>query len=99
MMNPLLLDQLILICGQEHVYFDNDTLRNNAHDETEDLSFLPEVVVQPATADEVSRIASFCNENAIPLTTRGGGTGLSGGALPINGGVCLNMKRFNRIIS
>jgi glycolate oxidase len=99
MMNPSLLDSLILICGQEHVYCDIDTLRNNAHDETEDLSFLPEVVVQPATADEVSRIASFCNENAIPLTTRGGGTGLSGGALAVKGGVCLNMKRFNRIIS
>ncbi len=60
--------------------------------------FLPEVVVKPSTAKEVSAVLKLCNEHKIPVTPRGAGTGLSGGALPHLGGVLLSTERMNNII-
>lgn len=68
------------------------------HDHTEDLLFIPEVVLKPQTTEEVSEIMRFCYENNIPVTPSGARTGLSGGALPIHKGVVLSMERFNKII-
>ncbi len=73
-------------------------LEKYGQDETEDYLFEPEVVVKPQTVEQVSEIAKLCNDLCIPLTTRGAGTGLSGGALPINGGVLLSTEYFNKII-
>lgn len=78
---------------------DAEVLTQNASDATEDLVFLPQVVVFPESTEEVSKIATLCNKFLIPLTVRGAGTGLSGGALPVEGGVILNMMRMNRILS
>jgi len=86
------------IIGNDFVFFDEEKLIEFGSDETEDLNFPPEVVLQPKTNLEVSAILKYCNENLIPVTPRGAGTGLSGGALPVHGGVCLSMKRFNQII-
>jgi glycolate oxidase len=77
----------------------NEALRADyGHDHTEDLLFVPEVVLKPETTEEVSKIMHFCFENNIPVTPSGARTGLSGGALPIHGGVVLSMERFNKII-
>lgn len=84
--------------GLKGVYTDADTLNRCAGDETEDLHYLPEVVLQPETVESVSAIMKYCNEHMIPVTPRGAGTGLSGGALPVLGGVVLDMKSFNKII-
>jgi glycolate oxidase len=62
------------------------------------LSFPPEVVVKPANAEEISKIFRLANEHLIPVTPRGGGTGLSGGALAVHGGICLSMVRMNKIL-
>ncbi len=86
------------IIGDEHVFVDQETLHTHASDETEDLKFLPDCVLKPGTTLEISKILQYCNTNKIPVTTRGGGTGLSGAALPIHGGVVLAMSRFNKII-
>lgn len=86
------------ICGPNYVLTDNEAVEKYGADETEDLHFAPEVIIKPGTAEEVSRILKYCNEHLIPVTPRGGGTGLSGGALPIYGGVVLSMERFNQII-
>ena len=86
------------ICGQEYVHTDMEKLEYTASDETEDLKFLPEVVVAPDNTSEISKILSYCNDKNIPVTPRGAGTGLSGGALPIYGGVSVDMKRMNRIV-
>ena len=83
----------------ERVLLDEDNLKRCASDETEDFSFPPEVVLQPISAEEISKVMAYCNEHKIAVTPRGGGTGLSGGALPIYGGVCLDMRRMNNIIS
>ncbi len=96
---PDLIRQLEQIVGQGYVSSDSDSLLLHSRDETEDLSFLPEVVVRPSETGEVSRILALANNADIPVTPRGGGTGLSGGALPVHGGICLSMDRFNRILS
>lgn len=68
------------------------------HDETEDLHYAPDIVLKPGHPNEISRILQHCNQQKIPVTTRGAGTGLSGGALPVHGGVVLSTERLNRII-
>lgn len=80
------------------VLIDEEQLLTGASDHTEDLQHLPEVVLQPATTGEVSRIMKHCHEQRIPVTPRGAGTGLSGGSLPLFGGVSLDMRRFNKIL-
>ncbi|PZF72231.1 FAD-binding oxidoreductase [Taibaiella soli] len=81
------------------VLTDEENLKRCASDETEDLTYLPEIVLQPETVPAVSQIMRYCNEHNIPVTPRGAGTGLSGGALAIMGGVVLDMKRFNKIVN
>ena len=70
-----------------------------SRDETEDLSYHPEVVLKPKTTKEVSTILHYCNNKSIPVTPAGARTGLSGGALPVYGGILLSMELFNKIIS
>ncbi len=95
---PEILEELAAVVGSEYVLYDNETLHLHSEDETEDLNFPPEVVVKPATAEEISAIFKIANEHKVPVTPRGGGTGLSGGALAVHGGICLSMARFNKII-
>ena len=85
--------------GEQYVHTDEEQLERCASDQTEDLRYMPEVVLQPGTTEEVSAIMRYCNEQNIPVTPRGAGTGLSGGALPVHGGISLDMKRFNKILS
>lgn len=93
------LDRFRAIVGADHVYVDSETLDHYAHDETENLHFLPEVVIKPRTSQEISEILKICNADLIPVTPRGAGTGLSGGALPHLGGVLLSTERMNSILS
>ncbi|MCC7233238.1 MAG: FAD-binding protein [Bacteroidia bacterium] len=86
------------ICGVPHVLTDQESLSDHSHDYTEDLRFPPEVVLKPGSAKEISSILKYCNEKKIPVTPRGAGTGLSGGALPVFAGVVLSTVRLNRII-
>ncbi|HLF47407.1 MAG TPA: FAD-binding protein, partial [Chitinophagaceae bacterium] len=86
------------IVGEKFVMVDEETLQHYSHDETENLHFLPEIVIKPRTAEEISSIMKICNANRIPVTPRGAGTGLSGGALPFFGGVLLSTERMNSIL-
>ena len=86
------------IAGDDHVLYDAESLDKYAHDETEDLYFLPELVIKPRTAQEISSILKICNKHHIPVTPRGGGTGLSGGALANRGGIVLSTERLNSIL-
>ncbi len=88
----------ISICQKEYVFTDNESLYKYSKDETEDLSLLPQLVLKPNKVDQVASIMNYCNQHKIPVTPRGAGTGLSGGALPLFGGVLLSMERFNQII-
>lgn len=92
------ISQLAKIVGQDYVILDGENLEKYAHDETEDLRYQPEVVVKPGTSEEIAAIMVLANLHHFPVTPMGARTGLSGGALPVCGGVALSMERFNKII-
>ena len=93
------IESLEKIVGKEIVFTDPKLLSNYSSDYTEDISCPPDAVVIPRTTLEVSLVLSFCNENKIPVTPRGAGTGLSGGSIPVRGGVSLSMEKFDRILA
>jgi glycolate oxidase len=86
------------IVGKDNVISEAEKRYVYSHDETEDFSFLPDVVLKPGTPEEISEILKYCNQHKIPVTPRGGGTGLSGGAIPVEKGVVIAMERFNKIL-
>ena len=86
------------IVGTDFVFSDEDKLLEYSSDETEDLSYPPEVVLKPKTTEEISRIIAYCNDKLISITPCGARTGLSGGSLPIKGGIALSTERLNSII-
>ena len=92
------INSLQQIVGKDDVYTDHENLEKYGQDETEDFIFKPEVVVKPKTVSQISEIMKLANSYKIPVTARGSGTGLSGGALPINGGIIISMERFNNIL-
>ncbi|MDB4324446.1 FAD-binding protein [Crocinitomicaceae bacterium] len=96
--------------SEEHIYFfseligDRCSINSNdlikySHDETEDLSILPSVVLKPESTEEVSKIMRYCHSNKICVTPSGARTGLSGGAIPLFGGVALSLEKMAKIIS
>lgn len=87
-----------LLIAKENCLVDKTALKEYGSDHTEDLCFFPEIVLKPTSVKDVAAILKYCNENKICVTTRGAGTGLSGGALPIHGGVLLSMEKFNKIL-
>ena len=93
-----LLPDLKKIVGDDFVFIDDENRNKYAHDETENLHFLPDVVIKPRTAQEISEVMKLCNHHKIPVTPRGAGTGLSGGALPQFGGVLISFERMNAIL-
>jgi len=80
------------------VVIEKSELEPYSHDETENLKFYPEIVVKSASTNDVSQVMKIANDNLIPVTPRGGGTGLSGGAIPVLGGVVLSLERMNHIL-
>ncbi|MFT3681542.1 MAG: FAD-linked oxidase C-terminal domain-containing protein [Ferruginibacter sp.] len=90
--------EFIKIVGGQNVLVDEETLAAYGHDETENLLFLPAVVIKPRTPAEISAVFKICNEHKIPVTPRGAGTGLSGGCLPHLGGVLISTERLNSIL-
>ena len=83
--------------GAEYVRADAASLAAYAADAL-GQAHLPDVVVTPSNANEISAIARLCNERRVPLVVRGAGTGYTGGAVPTCGGVVLSMERMNRIL-
>src|SRR5690606_34311300 len=86
------------ICGEDNVITNEQDMNYYGHDETESLHFLPHAVLKPRTAEEISEVFKICNRDLIPVTPRGAGTGLSGGALPHLGGVLISTERMNSIL-
>ncbi len=97
-MNPEIVLALEKIVGPSYIFTDEETRKTYGHDETEDLSFPPHVVVKPANTEEVAQILRVSNTYKIPTVPIGARTGLSGGALSIYGGIGISMERFNKII-
>ncbi len=95
---PSILAELRELCGADQVLVDDEARARYGEDETEDLSFPPEVILRPGNVGEVAGILALAPRERIPVTPRGGGTGLSGGALPVHGGILLSLERMNRIL-
>ncbi|HUH66321.1 MAG TPA: FAD-linked oxidase C-terminal domain-containing protein [Syntrophales bacterium] len=93
--------KLQAIVGEKNVIFnDVERMQGYSHDEVADPAYahMPEVVVKPRSAEEISQIMKLANQHRIPVTPRGGGTGLSCGAVPVYGGILLSVERMNRIL-
>jgi glycolate oxidase len=86
------------ISGPENVLIDAETLQRYGHDEVVGLHADPEVVVKAGSAQEISAILRLAQRERIPVTPRGAGYGLSGGAVPLCGGIVLTLERMNRIL-
>lgn len=93
------LSALRAVLGEREVFSDPGTREQYGHDETEDLSHPPEVVVRPRDTAQVAAVVRLCAEWRIPVTPIGGRTGLSGGALCVHGGVGLGLDRMDRILA
>jgi len=94
-----LIEALINISGKANVFTDEESVNHYGHDETEKLNYPPDVIVKPSSTEEISKILKYCNENLIAVTPRGAGTGLSGGAIPHNGGVVISTEKLNKILN
>ncbi|MDR0377738.1 MAG: FAD-binding protein [Spirochaetaceae bacterium] len=97
---PELVTQLKNIAGQGSVFTDEEKLETYSHDET-DASIYghnPEVVVLPQTAEQVAQVVKLANKENVPITPRGAGSGLSGGAIPEFGGIVISLEKMNRLL-
>jgi len=96
----LVIEELASIVGEQGVvHGDHDRLATYSRDETgpPHVSF-PDAVVKPATPSQVSEILVVANRERIPVTPRGAGSGLAGGAVPAHGGIVLSSEKMNRVL-
>lgn len=85
------------VVGREHISASLEDRICHSYDGTK-LRALPDAVVRPASVEEVSAVLKIANETGTPVYARGAGSGLTGGAVPVKGGLVLDMGRMNRII-
>ena len=92
--------ELSQIVGGRFVLIDKEKIEPYSHDEVSEQEhvYMPEVVVKPRTAEEIADIVKLANRERIPITPRGAGSGLSGGAVPVFGGIVLSLERMNEIL-
>jgi len=86
------------IVGAENVLSSAAEREKYSRDMTEDLTYLPELVLRPRNTGEVAEVLRHCNHRGIAVTPQGRRTCLSGGALPVYGGVALSLEHLNRIL-
>ena len=97
-MNERLLADLQRICGDSSVLHEPVQVMTYECDALPHLRETPAMVALPRTAGEVQQIVKACNREGVPFVARGHGTGLSGGALPVPGGVVISLARLNRVL-
>ena len=97
MMDPTFIKKLKNIVGSPHIMFELEDRICYSFDATF-IDSLPDVVVRPGTQEEVIKIVKLAYEHKVPVVSRGAATGLSGGTVPVYGGIALELTRLNRII-
>ena len=97
---PEIVEKLKKICGNNNVIYDNvEKLEPYSRDETGNLfAHMPDIVVKPESTEQVSKIMKLANENNIPVTPRGAGSGVAGAAIPLHGGIVLSVEKMNKIL-
>ena len=95
-----IIEKLEQIVGRENLILDPEKMADYSHDEfwLADIASMPELVVKPRNTEEVSEILRLAESERIPVTPRGGATGLCGGCVPSHGGIVLSLERMNRIV-
>ncbi|HEX7580439.1 MAG TPA: FAD-binding oxidoreductase, partial [Thermoanaerobaculia bacterium] len=89
---------LIAIVGERNLALEREDLEAYSRDGTQGLSGWPAALARAGSTAEVASLLAFCNSRRIPVTPQGGRTSLSGGAIPVMGGVALSLERLNRIL-
>ena len=97
-MDPRLVDEFRRVCGDAAVLREAAQLMTYECDALPHLRQTPAIVVLPGSASEVQAIVRACSREGVPFVARGHGTGLSGGALPVPGGVLISLARLNRVL-
>lgn len=97
MLDTKIVNELQQICGKDHVTTEKTDLICYSYDATQ-KQFLPDVVVHPASPEEVSKIMRLANRHAIPVFPRGAGSGFTGGSLAGHRGDCSGADRLDQII-
>jgi glycolate oxidase len=97
MLSPAFLQSLRDVVGHAHVLTDADSRERYGTDALAQ-GRPADVVVLPADTTEVAGVARLCHDARVPLVPRGAGTGYTGGAVPLHGGVVLSLERLNRIL-
>lgn len=95
-----IIDELHSLLGASNVIVDAERMEAYSHDETssEEYGHMPEVVVTPTSTFQVAKIVRLANRENLPITPRGAGSGLSGGAIPVYGGIVVSLEKMNRVI-
>lgn len=86
------------IVGDQNVLSDSEALEPYTHDEVVGLRADPEVVARVTSAEQVAEVFKLAQRERVPITPRGAGYGLSGGAVPVHGGIVLSLEKMNRIL-
>ncbi|MBL7210928.1 MAG: FAD-binding protein [Desulfobacteraceae bacterium] len=97
MISQTVLKKISNSVGHEHLITDKGSMAEYASDATK-LEFMPDAVAFPGTPREISRILRLASKEGFPVTPRGAGSGMSGGALPVKGGLVMAMNRLDRIL-
>lgn len=93
-------EELKSIVGANNVHLAKDRLFPYSHDETDEEVYanLPEVGLTPETPEQIAAVVKLANRENIPVTPRGAGSGLSGGAIPIFGGILLSVEKMSKLV-
>ncbi len=97
-MTPDLLAALRAAVGDAHVRTDEAALEEASVDGLKKFGHRPDAVLTPGTVEEVAAVLRACDAARVPVVPRGAGTGYSGGAIPVTGGIVLSMARFDRTL-
>jgi len=96
---PQAIKELTTIVGKDNILTEKHELEGYSCDEMPlPKPHIPQVVVKPTDTHSIARLLEFANKRRIPVTPRGAGTGVSGGCIPVYGGILLSLERMNRIL-
>lgn len=98
MLQEKLIKRLVDKLGSRNVYHEKEDLLVYGYDSTPSLQYLPDIAVFPSSEEDLIFAMTLANEEGLPIVPRGSGTGLSGGSIPVNGGMVIGLTRLNRIL-
>ncbi len=97
-MNTRIIEEFRSIVGRKGIITEQEELQTYECDGLTIYRALPDAVLLPSSTEQVQQILRVCHRESIPFVARGSGTGLSGGALPIENGIVIGLSRLNRIL-